>query len=226
MPKIFECLACREPCHSAWPLCVSCSRKFGEALHAKGVFADPIVGVPVIAFGDYAGSFARLLKVAKAQPCGFLSERFEFLFRSLIEHWREELADFGAEAVVCIPSHPIRCFGETDLSRFLACEISRALKIPVLTKALQFRMSSVWAGVAPQKGLSRGQRLDPRRANRFRVPERGTSRVLLVDDISTTGGSLAAGIHLLEGAGYLVSGCTVFAQSPSPRSLAGSPFFG
>jgi len=140
--------------------------------------------------------------------------RFKFLGREEYGEWyaeelfrmrARELADFGAEAVVPVPIHAkkLRSRGYNQ-AEVLAAELAERMSLPLYAHLLRRNRYT-----PPQKELNNHERirnlmraLEPgpqlrRLRNRGAVP----SRVLLVDDIYTTGSTLEACSRVLKSAG-------------------------
>jgi predicted amidophosphoribosyltransferase len=137
-----------------------------------------------------------------AQPLG---ERLAALVG--IQPWAPSI-----DAVCGVPSHPVRSIRRRwSASELVAGTVARALDIRLL-RPLRRR---TWRR---QTGRSR--------ADRLRLPARSFGataaarhrRVLLVDDVTTTGTTLRRACEALLGAGAKTVFCAVAAHSPDPRS--------
>jgi predicted amidophosphoribosyltransferase len=117
------------------------------------------------------------------------------------------LADVGPEVVTWVPAVPAhRRERGYDPGELLARRVARVLRVPA-------RRLLVRRGDRPQTGQGRAARLaGPDLAVRRRVP----ARVLVVDDVVTTGGSLAAAARALREAGADRVHAAVLAATPGP----------
>jgi predicted amidophosphoribosyltransferase len=212
-----ECLACREKCRWSALLCLKCEHDFMRALHPRSSPPADVDGVPLLSLARYEGSLARVLKVAKAQPGGFLESNLESLLESLVRHWTEEITELGCTAVVGIPSHPLRRVLQTDLSRLLAEHVAESAELPCYPRALEWTAHpfALFRRASHQKNRTRAERLGATarfRVQRTRVPHL-PARILLVDDVCATGATLRDGKRRLEEAGFEVGAALVLARS-------------
>lgn len=144
-------------------------------------------------------------------------QRFH-LRRSLALLTAELLAPFatslGADLLVPVPLHPSRLRKRGFNQALLLAELlSSAWQLPLLRQGLQRTRSTT-----PQSELSADQRATNLR-NAFTVPDNRTirgKRVLLVDDVFTTGATLAGCSHCLLKAGANAVCCVTVARTPDP----------
>jgi predicted amidophosphoribosyltransferase len=114
-----------------------------------------------------------------------------------------------AECVVPVPLHPrkLRKRGYNQ-SALLAAHVARALGLPLSTRVLQRRREAL-----PQAGASRGDR-----ARNVQGAFRALSAcpsVLLIDDVRTSGATLAEASRALRDAGCPQVRCLCLAAAPS-----------
>ena len=146
-----------------------CTQELGRQLHPRQSPSIDIDGVPLISLGNYDGLYARLIKIAKSQPSGQIGTELEGFFRSLVKHWRSELLDLRCAGVVPVPSHPLRAFLQTDLSRHLGQEIARELGWRPLVGLLRPQLKTLLSEHGQQKGLSRRDRLAISAEDKFKI---------------------------------------------------------
>ncbi|MFH1865542.1 MAG: phosphoribosyltransferase family protein [Candidatus Eisenbacteria bacterium] len=124
--------------------------------------------------------------------------------------------DAPPDIVTPVPLHPLRLrergFNQSDL---LAARLASGMNVPVRTTLVRVRSTP------PQARLPRRERL-AMPPSAFRAPAGGADlgRVLLVDDVVTTGATLAAASLALLGAGAAEVICFALAGTPS-RAPAG-----
>lgn len=209
-----RCLACPNSVSMTALLCPSCFHNLGHHLHARSFRRQDLPGLEVASAGAYDGAWRRLIQIAKSQPTGILPSALALWLRALLLHWSEELRPWEAEVVVWVPGHPLRSRLECDLARFTADALADALGLPV-SGALLTRPVRHWRDLwQSQKGRRRRARRQAAR-ELFQAPPSQTpmgTRVLLVDDVSTTGSSLLACQRALEGQGAHVVGAFVLAD--------------
>jgi ComF family protein len=180
----FFCVSCRTPFLNSFPL----DSEGRCALCRSGLRAFDAA----YSFGSYGGALRRLIHLLKYSRIRTLAAPLSaYLIRSLP---RDEAFDY----IVPVPLHWRRQwhrgFNQADL---LARALSRSTGIPV-SRALR----RVKAGAA-QAGLSNtARRRNVSQAFRCRAGEalRG-KRILLLDDVMTTGSTAAACARSLKGAG-------------------------
>jgi ComF family protein len=128
-------------------------------------------------------------------------EALPFFTRLMGEAGRDLLA--SAEVIVPVPLHPLRLLQRRyNQSALLARSLARETKKPVAPSVLR-RVRRT----APQVGLDRAARASNVDAafavNEARRGQIAGKRVLLIDDVLTTGATVAACAHTLKSAGAL-----------------------
>ncbi len=115
------------------------------------------------------------------------------------------------DLVVHVPSHPLRRLRHgRSAAAGLADEVADLLDRP-RGRALGRR------GMQRQTGRTRPQRLQlPRRSFRSTAAVRGR-RLLIIDDVTTTGATLRRAAEVLREAGAEVVYCAALARTPDPR---------
>lgn len=203
------CMACKRAVDAPGCLCASCWARL-EFLPEPGDGADddahPAYGRAraVVRFGEVARDLVHGLKYADrldiADPLAGLMARAG----------QEVLA--GADALVPVPLHRRRLFKRRfNQSALLAQGMARRCGVPVRTGWLErVRMTR------PQVGLDREARTE-NVAGAFHVPEMMKAelagrRVVLVDDVMTTGATLDACTKALSRAGAARVDVLVFAR--------------
>jgi ComF family protein len=117
---------------------------------------------------------------------------------------------FDVDAVVPVPLHVSRLFERGfNQAALLAAPVSRALGVPHLARALERTRAT-----DKQAELDRSARLR-NVASAFRARSRVPARILLVDDVRTTGATQDACAIALREAGCNDVRCLVLAIAPS-----------
>jgi ComF family protein len=189
-----RCAACDEPVAWQRAFCLPCATTLVPATRVSGCTA---------AF-DYGASIARAIARFKYEDRPDLAR----VLAAMALRQVAELVAFGPEIVVPVPLHPTRLvergFNQAVL---LARPIARHLALPMAPRALLRTVAT------PQQALlTRGARLR-NVARAFAVVDAAAvrgRRVLLVDDVRTTGATLAACTVPLVAAGAVaVQACVV-----------------
>ena len=117
------------------------------------------------------------------------------------------------QAVVPVPLHPLRLWKRGyNQAEDIALGIAGAMGLPLETGLLRrrrhTRTQTGLKGIAKAKNVEGAFRIDAERAAELRTE--GTGELLLVDDVLTTGSTLAASAAPLTAAGFRVS-CAILA---------------
>lgn len=227
------CLTCKEPVTTGAALCLSCWQKLdfiddpvcavlgtpfaydeGEGAVSPAAFADPPQwdrARAAVAFDDASKSLVHLLKYQDTQEAGLAMARMmASAGRSLLPH---------ADVIIPVPLHRRRQWKRRfNQAAFLAGELSKASGKPWLHDVL-FRVEATTS----QVGLdAKARHRNVRTA--FSVPmERRPAiegkRVLLVDDVRTTGATANACARTLKKAGVAEVMLLSFALVLEPSRL-------
>jgi predicted amidophosphoribosyltransferase len=129
--------------------------------------------------------------------------------RISLEPWASKL-----DAVTALPSHPlVRLRRGIVAAELLARQVADALGRPC--RSLLRRR-----GTGRQTGKSRAQRLRLSSRSLVAKSDVGGLRVVVVDDVMTTGTTLRRAADVLLGAGARAVYCAALARTPESRSLA------
>jgi ComF family protein len=187
------CAACDEQIPSRHVFCASC---------AATIVRDEPQGDGSVAFARFGGAVAMALKRFKYEERADLARPLGHLLRRAAMD-----AGIQADVVIPVPLHPRRLAERGyNQSALLARAVAQQLNVPFAPRALERRRQT-----AQQARLGRAERLD-NMAEAFEVrdkPAVSLRKVLLVDDVLTTGATLLACREALEkaGAGEVTSVC-------------------
>jgi ComF family protein len=203
------------------PRCVACEALEPEASGFCAECGDPqplldiachIEGVPVFAGARYAGSLVSAIHRFKygsaPELCGTLCRKAA---RGI-----DLLGIEPSDVWVPVPLHPLRLAERGyNQAALLARELSRIQRARVDTR----RLYRVRHTEQQAKRDRRGRALNVSEAFRVRYSAGNTAtqspRIVLVDDVVTTGATLSACIQALRAAGERVVGCVAVASAGS-----------
>lgn len=199
-----SCAGCETP---GCRLCVTCA----DVLAAPPMGRLPVgKQLPVtVAAAEYSGVVRAVLLAHKERSARSLCRPLGAALAAAAA----ELAPPAGTVVVPIPSSraAIRARGH-DHARRLATTAARQLGLPCHPLLRQVRP------VADQTGLgARGRAANLAGALAVRRRVQGL-RVLVVDDVLTTGATMGEAVRALQQGGALVHGAAVVARTPGPRS--------
>jgi ComF family protein len=189
------CASCDAPIPFRSVFCAEC---------AGSIVRDPALGVgerscpagleKAVAFCLFGGAVAAALRRLKYEERPDLARPLGHLLRRAARD-----ADLGADVVIPVPLHPRRLADRGfNQAALLAAEVAQELQIPLVTRALARGRDT-----AQQAMLDRAGRLENltgafSTVNAARIRGR---RVVLIDDVMTTGATLTACAEALLGAG-------------------------
>ena len=167
-------------------------------------------------YGEYGGALRELVHLLKYDSMIPLAKPLGERLASVAENpaWREEFA--SCQAVAAVPLDPVRLRSRGyNQAELLARVVARLLGLPLLPARAFRRVRST----ATQAGLTRPQRRENVRgafeAQSAAVKDR---RILLVDDVMTTGATLDSCAAALRAAGASRVLALCVARTPEPRS--------
>ena len=225
------CLGCGEPLlarHSALNLCPACRARIRSLPAAVcAVCGRPLAGLANAPQGlrcpacrAHSPAFERLLALWSYEPpvdavlLALKFRRLDYLGRHLAAEILASLSDRlpALDGVVAVPLHwrrrLTRGYNQAEL---IAAPIAAGLGVPLLAALAKPRATR------PQSRLPRKERMaNLRKAFAVRRPDRiAGRRLLLVDDVATTGATLDAAAAALKAAGAAAVVALVVARTPA-----------
>ena len=210
------CSRCAGNLIESRPRCPRCGNP-GEGSPTEGCLRCPRAGLAwgrILLLGGYADDLREAILRIKRPGAESLARALAVL---LVEKHRSVLDALGIDAVVAVPMHWWRhaCRGTSDAEE-VARAMARALGVRVAAALVRSRATRMQNELPPEE---RGDNV----AGAFRV--RGTvagRRLLLVDDVVTTGATLAACCKSLRDAGAVVVSVAALAKADRMADAAGS----
>lgn len=222
-----ECAGCgawdRAVCPTCRALLAGCPVRCEEAAAALGGADGGPSPFPVWRVTEYAGPVRGLVVSWKRGGRAEVARAVLEAGRRAGQAWADELAlrlpRDGQVRLVPAPSGWRRRaagrFVVGDLARAVAAGLAAAPAGPGVVVSDALRRG---AGRAHQAGLgAAGRVVNRRRGVRLAGPLPSRATCVLVDDVLTTGATLAAAGGALEAAGHRVAGALVLAATPPPR---------
>lgn len=183
------CTVCREPM-SKWPVCRNC----------------PGPELPLLAFADYVSPLKDIIADFKFHSVTAPVPR---LAGELVKQFADEIASLHADALLPIPLHPSREYQRGyNQAELIAESLSTETGLPILVNSLIRTRRRKHQQRLPAAERSR----NIKGVFEVATPPTDWSRVLLVDDVVTSGSTVREAAETLRGAGYAVVGVLALAH--------------
>ncbi|HVJ65773.1 MAG TPA: phosphoribosyltransferase family protein [Bdellovibrionota bacterium] len=212
-----QCLLCHRPAPKA--LCALCSAQVSALVHSRTEPLRRVPGtlVPIYSFASYHGVVRDLVRIAK----GLRLERSELLDPWLwlaASRLGDSLLGLRPSLIVPLPEPRYGLDSRRRLARDFAQLLASQLQVPCHAQLLRHAWPLKSYFRTPQKERRRVMRvLEP---PDFCVPRSSGAlpegeRIVIVDDVCTTGETLRAAIKALSTQGITVSAAALLADTPS-----------
>lgn len=216
------CVLCRSVSEQHPLFCNSCLKDIGLHLVSRNNEGLSIGELKLSYIGLYQGRWADWIKVAKSKsPISIEKGEIDFL-ESVVEHYSVFLELEKFDYVIPVPGHPLRLMNETNLALLFGKMVSKLSQKPLLNILKQRKTLSNLLGLSQkEKNFKERCALEP--GKKFSLQEWGRlqGRVLLIDDVCTTGATLQAAKTMLNRSGLKVYGAMVLALAPSLSTYEG-----
>lgn len=210
-----RCLLCNS--HSPSAICQKCDREILLSIHSRHEHERKIPGteIPLISFSSYQGKIRQIIQIAKSQYIEKSALLDSWLYLAA-QRLAESLQDEPNRLIVPLPERRNGFDSRRRLAKDLAFLLGSQLSAPIHHDLLRhdgwwFR----WFGKT-QKEKNRWQRLT--QAPRYKIAQthlpRAATKIILVDDICTTGGTFRAAAKPLLEAGFEISAAVSLADTP------------
>ena len=202
------CQHCHDYCPSSRLLCDRC----GPALDSVPLPApSELDAIPVYSSGLHQGVLAQSVRALKYSGATHLAQPLGQRMRMALP-----AALARIDVIVPVPLHAVRLAERGyNQSALLARTLAKELRIPLLATALRRQRATL-----PQAHLGREQRCDNLRQAFAPADITPGSRLLLVDDVITTGSTLRSCSDALRQAGGQVVCILTTTQAPLPPADA------
>jgi len=164
-----------------------------------------------VVWGEYDGVLRSAVLTLKHRQRDELAPPLAGLLaaRVSLEDWADVI-----DHVTYVPSHRMRRARRGwSAAQSLAHEVARLLDVPI-------RSTLTRCGLGRQTGRTRAQRLELPQASFDCAAEIHGRRLLLVDDVTTTGATLSRAAGALFAAGAEAVFCTAAARTPDSRRMS------
>lgn len=192
--------------------CQECLRDIHQKLHPR-CFLMQKESLKIMSASSYEGKIAHLIRSQKKMSFYNYHSNFNQDFvNPILKHWSQEIETYKFDALIPIPSHPIRRFFYFNLSDYICDQLSKTLGIPVVS-ILETRHP--W--ILEQKELSHQKRKELAKEKfvcKINDTTQKPKNALLVDDISTSGASLISCQKLLLQKNVNIRYAFVLANTP------------
>ncbi len=211
---MYRCLLCKQSWGVDDALCSQCLVEFMSLIYPRIPIESKRVEFPVFSATEYRGATSRwiwhLKSLAPVEQSPYLNQ----WILEIAKHWAEVINELEADILVPIPSNPWRTLSERSLSDFVAESLSTTTGLPNKKNLLTMPWSQVLTLLynKSQKDYGLTERLQNTERFRSRAASLRKIRVLLVDDVCTTGATLKEASRALLEAGYHIAGAFVLSH--------------